>query len=93
MAIMSHRPTAVASRAIELSMRRSTFTVDDVRQGVSNPPSRSTIYRVLSQLETDDWIQRSGKKWKPDLKAKGLADRDLDDKNNTGFSIDSDDIL
>jgi len=94
MAIMSHRAAAVASRALELSLRGQDFTVDDVRRGLDDPPSRQTIYRVLDQLAEDDWLRCSGKIWHPDIKSDMLGDVDDDqDDRKGGFSLSADDLL
>jgi len=48
---------------------------------------------VLRQLEADDWIQRDGKYWRPDIKS-GMLDDDRDeDKNRDGFSLDAEELL
>ncbi|UWG49151.1 hypothetical protein HSRCO_3010 (plasmid) [Halanaeroarchaeum sp. HSR-CO] len=71
---MTHRAAAVASRAIELALRRKEFRVTDIQRGLSEPPSRQTIYRVLNQLQEDDWINNQGNLWKPSVKANLLSD-------------------
>jgi len=94
MVVMTHRSAAVASRALELALRDQDFTVDDVRRGLSDPPSRQTIYRVLDQLAEDDWVTCSGKIWHPDIKAEMLGDvDDQDDGGREGFSLSADDLL
>ena len=90
---MKHRSTAVASHALELALRGQTFEVRDIQRGLTDPPSRQTIYRVLSQLEEDDWIVCEGKSWQPDLKATMLADVDGEDESDDGFSLSADDLL
>ena len=91
---MKHRSTAVASQALELALRNKTFTVSELQRSLTNPPSRQTIYRILKQLQKDDWITCDGKTWKPDLKAQMLANTDTDDaKENRGFSLSADDVL
>jgi len=96
---MSHRSTAVASRAVELSLRGERFQLEDVRRGVDDPPSRSTIHRVLRQLETDDWIEQRGNGWHPGVKAQMLSDvgssDDQDDgrRDRGGALVDVDEIL
>ena len=100
---MTHRSAAVASRAIELALQRDPFTADDIRRGLDDPPSRSTVYRVLHQLAEDDWLEQLGNGWRPDVKAQmlgsgsggGDGDRDVDADRDRGegFSIDVDDIL
>jgi len=91
---MTHRSAAVASRALELSLRGKQFPVDDVRRGLDDPPSRQTIYRVLDQLAEDDWLRCSGKIWHPDLKAEMLGDVDGNQgARREGFSLDSSDLL
>ena len=67
---MTHRSAAVASRAIELSLQDRSFTAEDIRRGLGDPPSRTTVYRVLRQLEADDWIEQRGNGWHPDMKAR-----------------------
>jgi len=93
MAIMTHRSAAVASRAVELALRGKQFTVEDVRRGLDDPPSRQTIYRVLDQLAEDDWLRCSGKIWHPDIKADMLGDVDDQDDGRDGFSLSADDLL
>jgi hypothetical protein len=88
---MSHRAAAVASRAIELSLRGEPFRLDDVRRGVDDAPSQSTIHRVLRQLEADEWIEQRGNAWHPDVKATMLGD--AGDTGSGGFEIDTDDLL
>jgi len=88
--IMEHRSAAVASRGIELALSREPFTADDVRRAISDPPSRSTVYRVLAQLEADDWIEQRGNGWHPSVKAQMLSGKE---KRDRGFSLDMDDIL
>jgi len=87
---MTHRAAAVASRGIELALRREPFTAEDVRRAISDPPSRSTVYRVLDQLREDDWIEQRGNRWEPDVKAQMLTGQ----KNTKGgFSLDLNEIL
>ena len=100
---MTHRAAAVASRGIELALQRDPFTADDIRRGLADPPSRSTVYRVLRQLEADDWIEQRGGGWHPDLKAQMLGGsgggdvdtdgRDRGDQAGGGFGLDLDEIL
>ncbi|MBP1923400.1 DNA-binding IclR family transcriptional regulator [Halorubrum alkaliphilum] len=33
----------------------------------------STVYRVLRQLEADDWIEQRGNSWHPDMKPRMLG--------------------
>lgn len=87
---MSHRAAAVASRGIELALQREPFTAADIRHGVEKPPSRSTVYRVLHQLEADDWIEQRGNGWHPSVKAQMLSGKE---KRDDHFSLDLDDIL
>ena len=93
---MKHRAAAVASRGIELALQREPFTADDVRRGLNvrrgheDPPSRATVYRVLAQLQEDDWIEQRGNGWHPDVKAQMLSGKE---KRERGFSLDMDDIL
>lgn len=91
---MSHRAGAVASRAIELSLRGESFTADDIRRGLTDPPSRSTVYRVLDELAADDWILQRGNGWAPDTKAIMLGGGDDDTDDDSGsFEIDAEDLL
>lgn len=85
---MPHRATAVASHAIELALRGEAFKVQDLRRGIDDPPSRQTIYRVLRQLESDEWVTVDGHTWHPDFKAEALGDVDDSDEDTAGFSID-----
>lgn len=87
---MTHLAAAVASRAIELALQREPFTAKDIRRGLEDSPSRSTIYRVLHQLEADEWIEQRGNGWHPDIKAQMLTGKE---KRESGFSLDVDDIL
>jgi len=87
---MSHRAAAVASRGIELALQREPFTADDIRRGISDPPSRSTVYRILHQLAEDDWIEQRGNGWHPSLKAQMLSGKE---KRDSGFSLDMEQIL
>ena len=86
---MEHRGAAVASRGIELALQRESFTADDVRRGLTDPPSRATVYRVLRQLQEDDWIEQRGNGWHPDVKAQMFGGG----SGGRGFSLDVDDIL
>ena len=91
---MSHRAATVASRAIELALRGEHFTAADIRRGVDDPPSRSTLYRVLDQLAADDWIAQRGNGWAPGMKATMLGGGDDDtDDSRASFEIDTDDLL
>ena len=93
---MGHRAAAVASRAIELSLRGEHFTTADIRCGVDEPPSRSTVYRVLDELAADDWIAQRGNGWAPGMNATMLSgDGDNGDSDDSGasFEIDTDDLL
>lgn len=87
---MTHRAAGVASRGIELALQREPFTADDICRGVDDPPSRSTVYRVLHQLREDDWIEQRGNGWHPDVKAQMLSGKE---KRERGFSLDMDDNL
>lgn len=82
---MTHRAAAVAGRAVELALQKESFTAEDIRRGVSDPPSQSTVYRILRQLQSDDWIEQRGNGWKPGVKTQMLS-RDT----STGRSIDLD---
>lgn len=90
---MTHRAGAVASRAIELALRGESFTAADIRRGVDDAPSRSTVYRVLDELKADDWIAQRGNGWAPDMKATMLGGGDDDTNDGAGFEIDTDDLL
>jgi hypothetical protein len=90
---MPHRAAAAASRALELALRGKHFQISDIQHGLTEPPSRQTIYRVLTQLEDDEWIQCSGKVWKPDLKATMLGDVDEGSGEKDGFSLNADELL
>ena len=83
-----HRSAAVASRAIELALRRKQFTVKDIQRGLSDPPSRQTIYRVLETLQEEDWVENDGKNWEPSIKAQLLSDVDVE-KESTTSAFDS----
>jgi len=94
--IMTHRGAAVASRAIELALRGESFTADDIRRGVDDSPSRSTIYRVLRQLASCDWIEQQGNGWHPSVKAQLLRGSGSDDAKSDrrgSFEIDIEDIV
>lgn len=67
----------------------------DVQRVLSDPPSRQTVYRVLRQLEADDWIRRDGHTWRPEIKANGLGDVDerQDQDRRRGFDLDAEDLL
>jgi len=93
---MTHRGAAVASRGIELALRGESFTADDIRRGVDDPPSRSTIYRVLRQLASCDWIEQRGNGWHPSVKAqmlRGSGSNDTKSVRRSSFEIDVKDIL
>jgi len=89
---MEHRAAGVASQAIEFAVRGKVFTVRDVQRGLSDPPSRQTVYRVLRQLASDDWIRRESHLWHPDIKATMLGDVD-DTERRGGFSLSADNLL
>ena len=92
---MSHRTATVASRAIELALRGEHFTAADIRRGVDDAPSRSTVYRVLDELAADDWIAQRGNGWAPGMKATMLSSGDGEDSEDSAgsFEIDTDDLL
>ena len=91
---MSHRAAAVASRAIELALRDEHFTVTDIRRGVDDAPSRSTVYRVLDELAADDWIAQRGNGWAPGMTATMLGGGDGgNDDSGASFEIDTDELL
>jgi len=48
------------------------------------------VYRVLAQLQEDEWIKQRGNCWLPDVKAQMLSGKE---KRESGFSLDMDDIL
>jgi DNA-binding IclR family transcriptional regulator len=50
--------------------------MSEIRGEIDDAPSRSTIYRVLDELSTDDWIQQRGNSWHPGMKPTtlGVAD-------------------
>jgi len=76
---MGHRATAVAGRAVELAIREGVFTAEDVRRGLDEPPSQSTVTRVLRQLEADDWLERTAETsslWRAGPTARLLGDMD-----------------
>jgi len=77
--VTDHRATAVAARAIRLAISEGRFTAEDVRRGVSAPPSSSTVTRVLRQLEASDWLQRTGANsslWRAGPNARVFGDMD-----------------
>jgi len=91
---MSHRATAAAGRAIELALRDEHFHLDDVRRDLDDAPAQSTIYRVLQQLESDEWIEQRGNGWAPGMKATMLGGGDdTTDGSGASFEIDTDDLL
>ncbi|WP_340100557.1 hypothetical protein [Salinibaculum salinum] len=72
-----HRSAAVAARGIELAVRDGIFYSGDVGKGLDDPPSQSTITRVLQQLESEGWLERdtSGSSlWRAGTKARILGD-------------------
>ena len=89
---MTHRAAAVAGRAIEYALRGQRFQVSDLQDGTDDTPSRQTIYRVLDELASDDWVEREGKYWRPGFKADALGDVD-EVADRGGFSLDSSDLL
>lgn len=84
---MTHRSTKIAAKAVEKSLRGQEFTVSDLARGESDAPSRQTIYRILDQLRTDEWLVCEGDTWKPAVKARMLGSEDNDD---SGRSIELD---
>ena len=90
---MGHRAAAVASRAIELAVRGQPFSVNDIQRGIEDAPSRQTIYRVLQQLEADDWITGDGHTYRPDFKAEALGDVDDSESGRKRFDISAEDVL
>jgi hypothetical protein len=72
-----HRSAAVAARGIELAVRDGIFYSCDIRKGLDDPPSQSTITRVLQQLESDGWLERDtsdSSLWRAGTKARILGD-------------------
>jgi len=90
---MQHRSTAVASLAFEKALRGESFQVSDLQRGLSDSPSRQTVYRILGQLEADGWIQCEGNTWHPAFKTQLLADVDGDRGDRRGFDLGADDVL
>ena len=88
---MTHRAAEVSGRAIELALRGQKFQLDDVTRQLSDPPSRQTVYRVLCQLDQDEWIEQRGKHWEPDIKAQGLSGNE--EQKDRGMSFDAEDLL
>jgi len=82
--VTEHRAAAAAARAIRLAVSEGRFTSTDVRRGLDDPPSESTVTRVLRQLEADDWLSRTGDEsslWRAGLQARtygDLSDRALE---------------
>jgi DNA-binding IclR family transcriptional regulator len=87
---MSHRAAAVASKAIEYALRDESFTVSDIRGEITDAPSRTTVYRVLDELATDDWIQQRGNGWQPGMKPTTLGVTGDDDNV---IDLDAGDLL
>ena len=79
-----HPTTAATARAIRLAISEGRFTAEDVRRGLSDPPSESTLTRVLRQLDASDWLQRTGTNssvWRAGTNARvygDMGDRALD---------------
>ncbi|WP_340100555.1 hypothetical protein [Salinibaculum salinum] len=72
-----HRATAVAARGIELAIREGIFYSNDVYSGLDEPPSQSTVTRVLQQLESEGWLERDVSEsslWRAGTKARILGD-------------------
>jgi hypothetical protein len=71
------------------------FHVNDVQQALSDAPGRQTVYRVLRQLETDDWIRREVYTWRPDIKVNGFGDvkEHQDQDRLCGFDLNAEDFL
>jgi len=92
---MKHAATAVASAAVELALRGEAFQVSDLQHKLVDPPSRQTIYRVLRQLEEDDWIRSDHNTWRPDILAEMLGDVDPnpDCDRDKGMSFDAEALL
>jgi hypothetical protein len=92
---MKHTATAVASAAVKLALRGEAFQVSDLQHKLADPPSRQTIYRVLRQLEADDWIRSDHNTWRPDIQAEILADVDPnpDGSRDQGMSFDAEELL
>jgi len=66
--------------------------VSDVQEGLDDPPSRQTVYRILDELAEDDWVSSDGQFWEPDMKAELLGDVD-ESRDRDGFSLSADDLL
>ena len=101
---MVHRTTAIASFGIELSLQGRSFHTSEIikkfemkysGQKSEKPPSRSTVYRVLCQLEEEDWIEQRGNNWFPNVKSQMLEREDESTSNqaSSDFQIEIDDIL
>lgn len=91
---MRHRAGAVASYSIELAIRGVQFSASDIRRGLNDPPSKSTVYRVLRQLEQDEWITQLGNGWQPGMKAQMLGDIDNDrDEDDQEINISASDVF
>jgi len=76
---MGHRSTAVAATAIRLAIEYGGFRARDLRRACDDPPSESTITRILRQLEENGWLDRRVEKsdfWRAGLKAKTFGDMD-----------------
>lgn len=72
-----HKGADTAARAIRLAIQEGRFTREDVRRGLSDPPSASTITRVLRQLEESDWLSRTeagSSIWRAGMSARALGD-------------------
>lgn len=87
---MTHRSAAVASKAIEYALQDESFTVSDISGEIADAPSRTTIYRVLDQLATDNWIQQRGNSWHPGMKPTTLGVTGDDDNV---IDLDAGDLL
>ncbi|WP_302082916.1 hypothetical protein [Salinibaculum rarum] len=92
---MQHASAAVASAAVKLALRGEPFQVSDLQHELTDPPSRQTIYRVLRQLEADDWVRSDHNTWRPDIQAEMLGDIDPnpDRGRDKGMSFDAEELL
>lgn len=71
-----HRAAAVASRAICLALNEQPFLASTLAERVDDPPSIRTIRRILSQLESDNWLERRSNMsdhWYPGPLVRGIT--------------------
>jgi len=72
-----HRAAAVVSRALRVAILEGKFRAGDIRRGLDDPPSSSTITRILRQLEADSWLSRNedgSDLWRAGSQARMLCD-------------------